>query len=56
LSEKLVETPGVVKAEVRYPAGSTPVQFGSSKTDTGKLIAVVNDVGYKQAVSNSAQE
>jgi len=56
LSEKLVETPGVVKAEVRYSAGSATVQFGSSKTDTGKLIAVVNDMGYKAAVSNSPQE
>jgi copper chaperone CopZ len=56
IQRKLLETPGVVKAEVRYPAGSATVQFDSSKTDTSKLIAVVNDTGYKAAVANSAHE
>jgi copper chaperone CopZ len=56
IQRKLLETPGVVKAEVRYPAGSATVQFDSVKTDTSKLIAVVNDTGYKAAVANSAQE
>ena len=56
IRRKLLETPGVVKAEVRYPAGSATVQFDSSKTDTSKLIAVVNDPGFKATVLNSAQE
>ena len=56
IQRKLLETPGVVKAEVRYPAGSARVQFNPSQTDTGKLIAVIKDTGYKAAVSNSAQE
>jgi mercuric ion transport protein len=56
IQRKLLETPGVVKAEVRYPAGSATVQFNSSQTTTSKLIAVVNDTGYKAAVSNPAQE
>jgi copper chaperone CopZ len=56
IQRKLLETPGVVKAEVRYPAGSATVQFDSAKTDTTKLIAVVNDTEYKAAVLNSAQE
>lgn len=56
IQRKLLETPGVVKAEVRYPSGSATVQFDSSQTDTNKLIAVVNDTGYKAAVSNPAQE
>jgi copper chaperone CopZ len=56
IQRKLLETPGVVKAEVRYPAGSATVRFDSSKTDTSKLIAVVKDTGYKAAVSTSAQE
>jgi copper chaperone CopZ len=56
IQRKLLETPGVVKAEVRYPAGSATVQFDSVKTDTSKLIAVVNDTGYKAAVSTSAEE
>ena len=56
IQRKLLETPGVVKAEVRYPAGSATVQFNPSQTDTIKLIAVVSDTGYKAAVSNSAKE
>ena len=56
IQRKLLETPGVVKAEVRYPAGSATVQFNPSETDTSKLIAVVKGTGYKAAVSNSAQE
>ena len=56
IQRKLLETPGVMKAEVRYPADSATVQFDSSKTDTSKLIAVVKDTGYKAAVSTSAQE
>lgn len=56
IQRKLLETPGVMKAEVRYPAGSATVRFDSSQTDTSKLIAVVNDTGYKATVSNPAQE
>jgi mercuric ion transport protein len=56
IQRKLLETPGVVKAEVRYPAGSAIVQFNPTQTDTSKLIAVVKDTGYKAAVSNSAQD
>jgi len=56
IQRKLLETPGVAKAEVRYPAGSATVQFDSSQTDTSKLIAAVKDTGYKAVVSNSAQE
>lgn len=56
IQRKLLETPGVAKAEVRYLAGSATVQFDPSQTDTSKLIAAVKDTGYKAAVSNSAQE
>lgn len=56
IQRKLLETPGVVNAEVRYPAGSARVQFNPSQTDTSKLIAVVKGTGYKATVSNSAQE
>lgn len=56
IQRKLLETPGVVRAEVRYPAGSATVQFNPSQTDTSKLIAVVKDTGYKAAVLNPAQE
>jgi len=56
IQRKLLETPGVMRAEVRYPAGSATVQFNPSQTDTSKLIAVVKDTGYKVAVSNSVQQ
>lgn len=56
IQRKLLETPGVVKAEVRYPAGSATVQFNAAQTDTSKLIAVVNDTGYKAAVWNPGDE
>jgi copper chaperone CopZ len=56
IQRRLLETPGVVKAEVRYPAGLATMQFDSSKTNTSKLIAVENDTGYKAGISNSAQE
>lgn len=40
IQHKLLEAPGVVKAEVRYPAGSATVEFDAARTSTGKLIAV----------------
>lgn len=56
IQRKLLETPGVVKAEVRYPEDTATVQFNPSQTDTGKLIAAVNETGYKAAVSGSVQK
>ncbi len=56
IQRKLLETPGVVKAEVRYPGGTATVQFDPSQTDSEKLIAVVNEAGYKASPSNSAKE
>jgi copper chaperone CopZ len=56
IQRKLLKTPGVVKADVRYPAGSATVQFNSLQTDTSKLIAIVKDTGYTAVVSNSAQQ
>lgn len=54
IQRKLLETPGVVKAEVRYPAGLATVQFDPAKTNPEKVIAVVNSTGYK--ASTSAKE
>ena len=56
IRRKLLETPGVVKAEVRYPAGSATVEFDPAQTTAEELIAVVHDAGYKAAVSNAPQE
>ncbi len=56
IQRKLLKTRGVVKAEVRYPAGSATVQFDPLQTDTEKLIAVVDGTGYKASPSNSGQK
>jgi len=56
IERKLLETRGVVKAEVRYPAGSATVQFDPSQTDPEKLIAVVDGTGYKASPSNFVQK
>jgi len=56
IQRKLLETPGVVKAEVRYPAGSATVEFDPGQTNPGKLIAAVNSTGYKASPSNSVQK
>src|SRR5712692_6377043 len=56
IRRKLLETRGVVKAEVRYPAGSATVQFDPSQTDPEKLIAVVDGTGYKASPSNFVQK
>src|SRR2546426_3067171 len=36
IQRKLLKTPGVVKAEVRYPAGTATVRFDPSQTDLEK--------------------
>lgn len=56
IQRKLLETPGVVKAEVRYPAGSATVQFDAGETNTGRLISVVKDAGYNAAPSGSLKK
>lgn len=53
IQRKLLETPGVVKAEVRYPAGSATIQFDPSKIDAEKLISTVNETGYEATSVNS---
>lgn len=53
---KLLETRGVVQAEVRYPTGSATVRFDPSQTDPERVIAVVNSTGYKASPSNSVQK
>ncbi len=56
IQRKLLESPGVVRAEVRYPAGSATVEFDPSQMNTGKLIAVVNSTGYKASLPNGGQK
>lgn len=56
IQRKLLETPGVVKAEVSYPAGSATVEFDARRTNTEKLIAAVKDAGYEAAVPTSSRK
>jgi mercuric ion transport protein len=56
IQRKLLETRGLEKAEVRYPAGSATIQFDPSQTDTEKLIAVVTSAGYKASPSRPVRE
>jgi copper chaperone CopZ len=56
IQRKLLQARGVVRAEVRYPAGSATVQFDPSQTDPEELIAVVNSTGYKASPSNPEQK
>ncbi len=56
IQRKLLESRGVVRAEVRYPAGSATVEFDPSQMNTEKLIAVVNSTGYKASLTNGGQK
>ncbi len=56
IQRKLLETPGVVSAEVRYPAGSATIRFDPSKIDAEKLISTVNETGYKATPADSSRK
>ncbi len=56
IQRKLLESRGVVRAEVRYPAGSATVEFDPSQMNTEKLIAVVNNTGYKASLLNRVEK
>jgi mercuric ion transport protein len=53
IQRKLLETPEIVKAQVRYPDSSATIQFDPSKIDLQKVIATVNETGYKATPANS---
>jgi len=52
IQRKLLETPGVVLAEVQYSAGRAAVKYDPSKTGTAQLIKAVNTTGYKASLAN----
>ena len=56
IQRRLLETQGVVKAEVQYPAGSATIEFDPLQTSPVNLIAVVEGTGYKAAPSKPVQE
>lgn len=55
IQRKLAATPGVVSAEVRYPAGNATIRFDSARTDIQKLVSVVKEAGYNAEPSGSIQ-
>ncbi len=54
IQRKLLETPGVAKARVEYPAGHATVQFDPSQITPEKLVEVVNSTGYKASLLRSS--
>ncbi len=54
IQRKLLESPGVAKAQVEYPAGRARIQFDPSQTSPEKLVGVVNSTGYKASVTSSS--
>jgi len=52
IQHKLALTPGVVQAEVRYPAGSATVKYDPSKVAPAQLVQAINSTGYKASLSN----
>jgi mercuric ion transport protein len=53
IQRKLLETTGVVKAIVEYPAGLSTVQFDPSQITPERLVEVVNGTGYKASLLRS---
>ncbi len=53
IQRRLLETPGVAKARVEYPAGHATVQFDPSQITPQKLVKVVNSTGYKASLLRS---
>lgn len=53
IQHKLVATPGVLAAEVRYPAGSATVRYDPRKVVPAQLVRVVDSTGYKASLDGS---
>lgn len=47
IQRKLLDTRGVVKADVRYPAGSATVIYDSTQATPANLLEAVNSTGYQ---------
>ena len=52
IQRKLAETPGVVHAQVHYPAGDAIVKYDPTRTSPEQLAEVVNATGYKASLAN----
>jgi mercuric ion transport protein len=51
IQHKLVATPGVLGAQVLYPAGTAAVKYDPRKVAPEKLVQVVDTTGYKASVA-----
>ncbi len=49
IRSKLLETPGVVQAEVRYPEGTALVSYDPAQTELAGLLARIENAGYQAA-------
>ncbi|MCL6480257.1 MAG: cation transporter [Firmicutes bacterium] len=47
IRSKLLETPGVVQAEVHYPAGTARVTYDPARADLAGLLAKIENAGYR---------
>ncbi len=52
IQRKLLETPGVVQAEVHYPAGYATVKYDPTRIARAQLAEAVNATGYKASPAN----
>jgi copper chaperone CopZ len=52
IQKKLTAMPGVVRAEVSYPAGSATVGCDPAEISPSQIVDAVNSTGYTAAVSN----
>ncbi len=50
IQRELLETRGVARAEVRYPAGSATVKYDPATTSPAQILAAVGAAGYKASL------
>ncbi len=53
---KLLETPGVVEANVSYPESRATVKYDLAQTDPTQLIAAINATGYRASLPAPVKE
>ena len=52
IQRKLSETPGVIQANVRYPAGAALVKYDPTKIAPAQIVDAVNAIGFKASLAN----
>jgi mercuric ion transport protein len=51
IQHKLVATPGVLGADVLYPAGSATVKYDARKVAPAQLVQIIDTTGFKASVA-----